>query len=460
MRGEDRTQGPQREFVFSKGDNWIAAGIQFQSFGFIEGKLVVAVEFGREFVFHLLGLAAFSIKPLAYIEIGIEIEVDSEGFLLKAGISPNSYLIHPDIFSLQGDIGLYVFSGGAHAGDFLLSIGGYHPLYSKPEHYPELNRVAVKAQLGIVRFSIECFFAATPQALMAGAKASLSAEFAGIGCGMDIYFDVLIVWDPFFIRGRLGVALWFEFFGRHEISVELDIWTPDFGGVATVDLALVSFEVDFGEELDKPPPPPLHEFLTERLVVPATPWNNDGAKVVTFNTSDRAGLLRIDFLHGRNSKDEQPKTSAQEGITREASGSCPRIRLRGANATADRRIRRNHRKLSTTASLSYRRGQSSAVQGFNLASTIKVNAIQLSNGANTTGRARRVRLVDSFPSATFGAEASSWLSPNNRSKIANVDSTKARIPLTDGIEFHYDARLPRDETIVLSARERGTPAAG
>ena len=367
---------------------------------------MVAAEFGREFVFHLLGLAAFSIKPLAYFEIGIEIEADSEGFRLKAGISPNSYLIHPDIFSLQGDLGLYVFWGRDHAGDFMLSIGGYHPLYSKPAHYPELNRVAVKAQLGIARLSIECFFAATPQALMAGAKVSLSAEFAGIGCGIDIYFDVLIVWDPFFIRGRMGVALWFEFFGRHEISVALDIWTPDFGGVATVDLALVSFEVDFGEELDKPPPPPLHEFFTERLGVPATPWNDDGAKVATFNTADRAGLVRIDFLHGRNSKDEQPKSSAQEGITQTkpvpvAPEFAFAVRTR---LPIDEFVEITESSPPPPASL-LGVVNLPLCKEFNLVSTLKVKATQLSNAANTIGKARRVRLVDSFPTATFGAEA-------------------------------------------------------
>ena len=51
---------------------------------------------------------------------------------------------------------------------------------------------------GFIRLSVECFFATTPQAIMAGGAISLSAEFAGIGAGLDVYIDVFITWDPFF----------------------------------------------------------------------------------------------------------------------------------------------------------------------------------------------------------------------------------------------------------------------
>ena len=59
--------------------------------------------------------------------------------MLRAWLSPNSYILHPDIFSLQGDIALCAWYAPPHKGDFLFRIGGYHPLFSKPDHYPELD---------------------------------------------------------------------------------------------------------------------------------------------------------------------------------------------------------------------------------------------------------------------------------------------------------------------------------
>lgn len=301
-------------FAVEEGQFWIAAGIQFISFGFITGRVVVAVAFGHKFSFSILGMASFSLEPIAYIEIGILTTVDEEKFLLRASLSPNSYVLHPDIFSLQGDIALCAWYAQPHKGDFLFSIGGYHPDFTKPEHYPELVRVGAKASLyDFVHLSVEVFFACTPQALMAGAKAALWAEFMGIAAGCEVYVDVLITWDPFFIQAGLGVVLWFEFLGRHEIGVHLQIYTPEFGGVATIDLAVVSFEVEFGSDTPVPAPPSIADFATTQLGLTAREFNAVGARVPAFNTDAEPGLLRLEFLTGRVGKTAPEETDQQEG---------------------------------------------------------------------------------------------------------------------------------------------------
>jgi hypothetical protein len=306
-----------KAFAAKDGDNWIAAGVQFVSFGFINGKVIVEVTFGHDFSISVLGIASFGLAPVAYFEIDILVTVDSEKLLLVAGISPQSYLVHPDIFNLSGDFGLGVWHGGPHQGDFLLSIGGYHPYFQVPEYYPELNRVAVKADVfGFVHLSIECFFACTPQALMAGASVSLSAEFAGIGAGLDVYVDVFIRWDPFFIMARMGVTVWFEFLGRHEIGVDLEIHTPPFGGVAHISLFIVSFDVSFGDTLDNAPPPiSLEDFFTKHVGVPATAALDNRAKVALLNTADAAGLIRVIFTAGKTIKAVADTDKAQEGVS-------------------------------------------------------------------------------------------------------------------------------------------------
>ncbi|MCA9693502.1 MAG: hypothetical protein KC636_28160 [Myxococcales bacterium] len=293
-------------FPAERGRYWIAAGIQFTSFSFIHGKVLLAIQWGSSWSITLLGSAAFGLEPIAYFELDFGAAADANHFMLRAGLSSNSYLIHPDIFSLRGDFGLAVWYGGPNAGDFVLSIGGYHPYFPVPEHYPKLDRVGVTATVyGFLKLVVEAYFAITPRAMMAGASVSLSAEFEGIGAGLDVYVDVLIEWDPFFMHGRMGVALWFKFLGRHEISVELQLWTPPLGGVATIDLAIVSFDVEFGSSLKAPPPPSFADFLEGQLGV-ALP-------VQPFGTEDRAGLVRVDVPRGRLAGDKQ--SEGQEGLT-------------------------------------------------------------------------------------------------------------------------------------------------
>jgi hypothetical protein len=307
---------PNTGFAPKLGDYWIAAGLQFTSFAFINGKVIVAVAFGHDFSIDVLGMASFSLGPVAYFEIDIVVTVDSEKFLLIAGMSPSSYLIHPDIFNMSGDFGLGAWHSGVHQGDFLLSIGGYHPYFHKPDYYPELARVPVKANVfGFVHLSIECFFACTPQALMAGASVSLSATFAGIGAGLDVYIDVFIQWDPFFILATMGVDLWFEFLGRHDIGVDLTIQTPPFGGLAHISLFIVSFDVSFGASLGQTPPAiTVEDFFTRHLNVPATASQlaND-ANVALFNTASAAGLMRIVFTSGKTIAEQADTQKAQEG---------------------------------------------------------------------------------------------------------------------------------------------------
>jgi hypothetical protein len=307
-----------QSFAAADNVNWVAAGIQFVSFGFIHGTAVVAVEFGQEFAFQLLGSASFGIQPLAYFEIDFGTTVDAEKLTFRAGVSPNSYLIDRDLFHLQGDFALGVWFDNA---DFVLSVGGFHPAFPEPKRYHDafgdLNRVEVDTILyGFVHFSVQGFFACTNQALMAGASVSLSATFGDIGAGLDAYVDVLMTWDPFHILADLGVSVWFEFLGRHEIGVDLSVWTPEFGGHAHVSIAVVSFDIDFGASENIKQPPTLAQFLTDDLGVPATGGTEDTAQLPRFNTASQAGLLRLDVVAGRAGKPAAPDQSTpQEGLT-------------------------------------------------------------------------------------------------------------------------------------------------
>ncbi|EDM77343.1 hypothetical protein PPSIR1_09735, partial [Plesiocystis pacifica SIR-1] len=302
-----------QQFAPEKGSFWVAAGVEFLSFGLIQGKLVVALGFGNHFSFNIIGSAALGLKPLAFFELDFRVTADTEHFELVAELSRNSYLLHPDLFGVHGGFGLAVWWAGEHAGDFVLTIGGYHPGFLAPSHYPVVDRIGVKAVVyGFIHFAIDAYFAITPRVMMAGASASLWAEFMGIEAGLDVYVDVLIEWDPFYIEGRMGVSVWFYFLGRHEIGVDLTIWTPPLGGRATIDLALVSFDIEFGSKRESPGMS-LPAFFTRQLDVPAE-GSNSWLTLPTFSSEDIAGLLRVDVPWGRAARAGEDDPKGQEGL--------------------------------------------------------------------------------------------------------------------------------------------------
>jgi hypothetical protein len=302
-----------KQFAPTPGVFWVAAGLEFSSCGFINGTLGVKIG-ANPFQIQISGAAGFGIQNLAYLELEIGTVIDTEKVMTIAGLTHNSYLIHPDLFGLQGQFGLGVWHSGEHAGDFVLSIGGYHPLYTKPGHYPEIERIEVRASLfGFLNLNVSCFFTCTPRELMAGAAVSLWGEFAGIAAGLDVYVDVLIKWDPFKLLARMGVCVWFEFLGRHEVGVDLEIHTPPFGGSATIDLFLVSFTISFGSDDGLDDRLALADFVERQLRL--TPQGSSKVTVPTLTSGSTPGLFSVAVGWGRTVEKAQSKeTNAQEGL--------------------------------------------------------------------------------------------------------------------------------------------------
>lgn len=435
-------------FTLQKGQYWIAAGLQFTCFAMIDGKVIVAVSFGKKFSFNLLGMLSFGLKPVAYFELDFMMTADEEHFLLIAGMSPNSYLIDPDIFSLQGQFGMGVWYAAPHAGDFVVSIGGYHPYFKVPDHYPALARVGVKAKLfGFVHVDVQCFFACTPRALMAGAAVSLSATFAGISAGLDVYVDVLIQWDPFYLVARMGVTVWFVFFGRHEIGVQLEIHTPPFGGTAKIELFIVSFTISFGSDVSKKPAPALAELLSRQIGVAASPWGQTqalaggkpvagakvtGAHLAAFNTGTAPGLFLVEVTQGRAVK--APGTSKeQEGIQQ---GSPIQV---NPEFTFTVKTKLPIFEMGVDADLKH----SPVLNGYvnlPLCDYLMEKPSTFTVGANKIASAGLTRMIDFFPAATFGDKLEAVQGDSSvRDSIRKLPTDTPAVPRSQGIEVNYAA---------------------
>jgi len=248
------------------GEKWAAAGVRFTSFGVIEGFALVVVRFGKSITFQLLGVGATSLpkgapKPLAYAEIPVEITVDpSAGSVVAlARLAPSSFVLDPACH-LRGGFAFAAWfkddpSTGATAGDFVYSIGGYHPAFKAPTHYPSVPRLSAMWQSGHLTIDGTYYYAVTPSALMAGGSLQAVWERGSLRAWFNADADFLISWRPFAYDAHVGINVGASFtidllFTSVDITihvgVDMHFWGPPFQGEARIDLDIISFTISFG----------------------------------------------------------------------------------------------------------------------------------------------------------------------------------------------------------------------
>ena len=282
----------QPYFIPQSGQYWMAAGISFSSFEMIEAFAVVTVSFGVEFQIALLGSCAMTLpkgttKPIAYIEIAIMASyTQSSGLLAVVGVvSPASYLLG-DFCRLTGGFAFYIWINppqvekGPRAGDFLVSVGGYHPQFTIPDYYPKLPRVGILFNLSPLQVSGEAYFSMTPSMLMAGAKLEAVWKLGHVKAWFKLGFDFIIAWAPFkyYAAGYINVGCSVKlglFTINASIGACIDIWGPPFGGKAKVNLTIFTFTIYFGGKREANPPLlTWPEFKTQFLPADTVPEND------------------------------------------------------------------------------------------------------------------------------------------------------------------------------------------
>ncbi|HEX8319602.1 DUF6603 domain-containing protein [Longimicrobium sp.] len=276
----------------SIGENWLAAGVQFTSFQMLQSFALVSVEFGSSLEIALLGLTTASIptgdpRPLLFAQLALEVRIlpDDGLVAVDAKLTSNSYLLDPSCH-LTGGFAFYVwFGNNPNAGDFVVTLGGYHPNFNKPPWYPDVPRLGfnwvVTPELTIKG---GMYFALTPVCLMAGGSLEALWQSGDLKCWFDVGADFLIMWKPYHyeidVYLSFGVSYTFRInllFTHVTVTIsvslgaDLSIWGPAFSGVAHIHLWIVSFTVSFGaSSSQKPPPIPWSEF-EQSFLPPAAP---------------------------------------------------------------------------------------------------------------------------------------------------------------------------------------------
>ena len=313
------------------GQQFACGGVRFTISGLIDCFALLIVQWGGgELEIALLGLARFrqprdtTARAICYVELQILMTIKpKEGaFKLQALLTNNSWIINEDC-KLTGGFALFAWFDGEHKGDVVVTLGGYHPKFRRPEHYPVVPRLGLNWRVNDnLTIKGGVYLAYTPSCGMLGAKLEATFHSGRISAYFTAYLDVIINWSPIYFEAELGISLRVEarlFLTSLNVTIAASIkmWGPPVGGIAHIDLTVVKFDIEFGEK----PPEQLklienwedfcHEFLNlsgqdRRAVtdpVPAFP-------LIQPNLA--AGRNNLNGLPNARRKDSQPKP--EDGI--------------------------------------------------------------------------------------------------------------------------------------------------
>lgn len=249
------------------GSLWFGAGITFTSYELVNSQAMLFVEVGDELVIALIGSshAQFPQQPpggnlpvYANIELDLEIRfAPTEGvFSVQAVLASSSFVLDPACV-LTGGFAFFVwFGNNPHAGDFVLTLGGYNPGFKPPSYYPAVPLVGFHWSMdSSITISGGAYFALTPAALMVGGRLDATYQSGNLKAWFDAHADVIVRWKPFWFDANIGITVGASYkldllFTSATVTVELgcdlEFWGPPTGGSVTVDWYVISFTIAFG----------------------------------------------------------------------------------------------------------------------------------------------------------------------------------------------------------------------
>ena len=276
-------EGIRRFIPPEVGQTFFAIGVKYTTFELLDSFALVTVAFGNRFELNIIGITAMSVPPgaeegvpaliLIEVAIGASYKPD-EGFLgVMAVLTSRSHLLDPNCH-LTGGMAYYNWFSGPHGGEFVITVGGYHPKFKVPSYYPRVPRLGLSwvfnANLSIKGGS---YFALTGHVLMAGGFLRAVWESGSLKAWIKIAADFLLTFKPFHYTAEfsvdIGAQVTINFFGTHHLSIDLNadlkIWGPSFTGKATIHIWIASFSISFGSAPPGPPPIDWPTFRTSFL---------------------------------------------------------------------------------------------------------------------------------------------------------------------------------------------------
>lgn len=287
--------GAESHFPPVSGQYWLAAGVRFTSFKLVDAFALVTVQFGARFELALLGVATLRQPPapapraLVFVEMALKVRFAPDDGLLSvmAVLTANSFLFDTRC-KLTGGFAFCVWLPPTdpkvvnRAGDFVLTLGGYHPKFQAPAHYPGVPRIGFDWQLPECGVAIkgEAYFALTPSFIMAGARLSAVFRAGDFSAWFDAHADFLIGWAPLHYEAEVGVRIGAAYVLRlgsiactlsFELAASLTIWGPPFAGEAYVDLGIFAVTIPIGDRAAPRQPEKIWWKDFEQTFLPPSP---------------------------------------------------------------------------------------------------------------------------------------------------------------------------------------------
>lgn len=249
-----------------QGFYWLAAGVKFTTFELFDSFAMLYVLLNKGLEIGLLGRSVMQMpqeEPLVNLEMNLKVLFSTvQGVVAaRAQLDDTSWLFSKHC-RLTGGFAFYSWFDNEHKGDFVISLGGYHDRYQRPDHYPDVPRLGFDWQVSKkIVIKGEAYFALTSNAAMAGGLLDASYHDGNLKAWFRTWAHFLIQWKPFYYDIDIGVSigasykikidLWIGFITKTlkvELGGRLHIWGPEFGGTATLDWWVISVTIPFGAD--------------------------------------------------------------------------------------------------------------------------------------------------------------------------------------------------------------------
>jgi hypothetical protein len=225
----------------------IAFGITFRIVEWIDCVALLLVEKRTAgFDVALLGMADFPIGvssyKLGHVQLGLltRFNSDDQSLRILGTLTNKSWLLHPNC-KLRGGFAVCLWFGGAYAGDFVVSLGGYSPLVPAKRHYPALDRLGFSWKVtNRLNLFGEVYFALDRYGIQFGGRAGLKYTSRILDVDAHFSFDVLSTWRPFFFQTKVRVSLQLELrvitTMRLGFVVDANVYGPPFGAEFLIEI--------------------------------------------------------------------------------------------------------------------------------------------------------------------------------------------------------------------------------
>ncbi|MFM6734045.1 MAG: DUF6603 domain-containing protein [Microcystis panniformis] len=267
----------------SIGSGFVAIGLKFTCFKMLDCFALLTVAFGDDFEINLLGIAKMKIPTPAKDSKNTSCILNmtmllrarfslSEGVIsIEGQLASDCYLLSPDC-RLTGGFAVCLWVSGRHAGDFVITLGGYHPLFKKPAHYPTVPRLGFHWKVGdCLSLKGEKYFALCAHAIMAGGRLEANFKLGKLWANFVAEAHFLISWKPYYyeILVQIRIQAGYGILGPVSLGVQLHIWGPEFAGTATFRIIFVKVTVEFGDQSSRLPEPIDWESFQSSFLPPA-----------------------------------------------------------------------------------------------------------------------------------------------------------------------------------------------